>query len=238
MCVDCNGSGSELRSRRDFVRAAGVASLSLPLLLHRGSSVLAATPERDIICKDAWGARPPNGSFRRHTIQRLTVHHSGLRLRRNRHAPGRFRDWQRYHQSQGWPDIAYHVLIDRHGNIYKGRPSWAEGDTFTDYDPRGHFLVMCEGNFSEQRVPDVQLRALRDVLVWACVRFGVPSRTIRAHREYAATACPGSDLYRVIASERLGRMVRRRLQNGGVELERLCGKAGERRVAAIERGED
>ncbi|MDQ3217578.1 MAG: peptidoglycan recognition protein family protein [Actinomycetota bacterium] len=168
----------------------------------------------------------------------MTVHHSGLRLRRNRHAPGRFRDWQRYHQSQGWPDIAYHVLIDRHGNIYKGRPSWAEGDTFTDYDPRGHFLVMCEGNFSEQRVPDVQLRALRDVLVWACVRFGVPSRTIRAHREYAATACPGSDLYRVIASERLGRMVRRRLQNGGVELERLCGKAGKRRVAAIERGED
>jgi hypothetical protein len=238
VCIDGDGPGAGLRSRRDFVREAAVVGMSLPLLLHGESVALAATREREIICKDAWGARPSSGRFRRHRVQRLTVHHSGRALWRNRQAPERIRDSQRYHQTQGWPDIAYHVLIDRHGNIYKGRPSWAEGDTFTDYDPRGHFLVMCEGNFSEQRIPDAQIHALRDVLAWARDRFEVAPRTIRGHRDYAATACPGTDLYRLIASDRLRGMVQRRLHNGGVELEKLCGESARRRVAAIERGED
>jgi hypothetical protein len=192
----------------------------------------------EILCKDAWGARPSSGRFERHTVKRLTVHHSGLRLRDNRDAPGRFRRWQREHQALGWPDIAYHVLIDRHGNVYKGRPSWARGDTRTSYDPTGHFLVMCEGNFGQQDVSRRQLTALVDVLAWASVEFDVSPRTIKGHRDYAATACPGKLLYDRVEGGGLRRKVRRRLDQGGVRLQQLCGDDGRRRVQAIENGND
>jgi hypothetical protein len=219
-------------TRRRFL--AWVAA-TLPIL--RTSVAQAAAVERDVICRRAWGARPPNAGLRRHTIRRLTVHHSGIALTDNRQAPARFRSHQASHQARGWPDIAYHYLIDRHGNIYKGRYHWAKGDTATDYDPRGHLLVMCEGNFGEQRPSRAQVRALVDVLAWACREFDVRPSRIRGHRYYAHTACPGSRLQSLLGGTIQDR-VRTRLGEGGVRLVGLCGDAGRRRVAAIERGED
>ena len=197
---------------------------------------LAATRSRDLICRDAWGARAWRDGLRRHTIKRLTVHHSAVALTDNRQAPGRFRSHQSAHQARGWPDIAYHYLIDRNGNIYKGRPHWAKGDTATDYDPRGHLLVMCEGNFAEQRPSRAQVAALVDVLAWAVREFGVPARLIRGHGHYAHTACPGVGLNRLLHGTIQDR-VRERLASGGVRLVKLCGRAGNRRVVAIERGD-
>jgi N-acetyl-anhydromuramyl-L-alanine amidase AmpD len=144
---------------------------------------------------------------------------------------------QQDHFSEGWPDIAYHILVDRHGNVYKARPTWAKGNTRTNYNPRGHLLVMCIGNFNEQAVPRRQLRGLINVLAWACARFDVRPRTIRGHRDYAATACPGNNLQRLINTGAIRRRVRERL-HPGVDLDRLCGRAGRRRVNAIEEGRD
>jgi hypothetical protein len=191
-----------------------------------------------MICKEAWGARPADGRFRRHEIERITIHHSGVKLTDNRDAPARFRAYQRDHQAGGWPDIAYHVLIDRHGNVYKGRHAWAVGDTHTSYDPTGHYLVMCEGNMSEQDVSIRQMRGLIEVLTWAVRHFDVPPRRIKGHRDYAATACPGSNLYRRIENGTIKRRVAARLKEGGVTMHRLCGDAGKRRVERIENGSD
>lgn len=220
--------------------AAAIAIGSNRKLLRIADAQAATgSPKRvDIICKDAWGARPPSGKFRAHTIQRITVHHSAVQLTDNRDAPGHFRSYQADHQSLGWPDIAYHVLIDRHGNVYKGRPSWARGDSRTDYNPAGHFLVMCDGNFGQQDISRAQMTALVDVLAAACRRYGVPRWTIKAHRDYAATSCPGKLLYDRLESGRLRRRVRERLEAGGAELHRLCGDAGKRRVRRIENGTD
>lgn len=232
-------------SRRDFLERATLlaAAPTLPWWLDwiideewmRSSG---SSRRIDVICKKAWGAEPVNGRFSRHTVRRLTVHHSGGILRRNRRAPDQLRAIQRYHQSRGFPDIAYHFIVDRHGNVYKGRPTWARPDTFTDYNPRGHLTVMCLGNFSEQKIPAPQVSAARDVLAWAIEEFDVPIRKIRGHRDYTATACPGDDLYRLIENRKLRRAVRRRLDRGGTTLDRLCGREGRRRVRAIERGDD
>jgi hypothetical protein len=189
-----------------------------------------------MICRRAWGARPPSGEFHRHRIRRLTVHHSAVVLRDNRKAPERFRDHQAAHQAEGWPDIAYHILIDRNGHVYEGRPFWARGDTATDYRPRGHLLVLCEGNFDRQRPSREQAASLADVLAWAVRRFDVPVARIKGHRDYAATACPGRRLYRLIEDGTLRRRVRRRLRGGGVRLDEICGKAGRRLVRDIEAG--
>lgn len=251
MCDSCGtGDGSGL-SRRGFLarlpgiagRAATVSFLAGELLRDTFPATdldprLAARRTRRILCKDAWGGTPHGPGLHRHTVRRLTVHHSGVKITDNRDAPGRFRAYQRDHRSLGWPDIAYHVLIDRHGNVYKGRPAWARGDTRTEYDTRGHFLVMCEGNMSEQDVSIRQMSALVDVLAWACRRFDVRPRTIGGHRDYAQTDCPGSALLSEIRGGELQRRVRKRLGSGGVNVRRLCGDAGRRRVRDIENGTD
>src|SRR5919106_643636 len=167
---DHDGMQGRAMSRRRFLTllAGAFASIALPW-----RSALAAR-KVTMICRRAWGARPPSGEFHRHRIRRLTVHHSAVVLRENRKAPERFRDHQAAHQARGWPDIAYHILIDRNGHVYEGRPLWARGDTSTDYRPRGHLLVLCEGNFDRQRLSREQAASLADVLAWAVRRFDVP----------------------------------------------------------------
>lgn len=175
--------------------------------------------------------------MRAHRIVRVTVHHSGVAFWDNRRAPARFRSHQANHQARGWPDIAYHLLIDRHGHVYRGRPLWARGDTATNYNPRGHLLVMCEGNFNTQAPTAAQVKALVHVLAWACVKYDLPLRRIKGHRDVASTSCPGDGLYRLLEDGSIRRRVRRRINRGGVSLRNICGDAGDRLVTRIERGD-
>lgn len=219
-------------SRRRFLRGLPVAALALVGLARPAL----AGRRVQLICRRAWGAQPPTGEFERHRIRRLTVHHSAVLLADNRDAPAHIRSHQRSHQARGWPDIAYHVVVDREGNAYEGRPMWAVPDTATDYDPTGHFTVMCEGNFEEQRPTRSQVAALVDVLAWASARFDVPPRTIAGHRDHASTACPGDALQRLIEGGEIRRRVKQRLAAGGVRLVELCGAEGRERVEEIEAG--
>ena len=62
----------------------------------------------------------------------MTIHHTGVVLGDNRNAPARLRQHQQLHQNdRGWIDIAYHVGIDRNGNIYELRDPGIKGDTAT-----------------------------------------------------------------------------------------------------------
>jgi hypothetical protein len=214
---------------------AVVAASIAPVVSDR-SQATGAARSVDVICRDAWGAQPATGPYLPHVVDRVTIHHSGVVLRDNRDAPTHLRAYQRDHQSLGWPDIAYHFLVDLHGNVYRGRPPWARGDTRTTYDPAGHLLIMCIGNFEVQGVPRAQLSAAIDLAAWGCARFDVAPRLISGHRDWAATTCPGDRLYRSLADGSFRRRVRRRL--GSVRLDPLCGRAGARRVRRIEAGTD
>ena len=190
----------------------------------------------EAVCPEAWSALPVIGKFETHTIERLTVHHTAVVLEDNRQAPARARQHQQYHQELGWPDLAYHFLIDAGGNVYRGRPVTAVGDTATEYDPTGHFLVCCEGHFDQQVVSQAQLASLVDVLAWAALEFDVSPETISGHRDWASTTCPGEDLHGYLASGYLRDAVVERLSAGGAQMEEVCGSAGTARVAAIESG--
>jgi len=189
----------------------------------------------EALCRDAWGAAAPTGKFREHTIERMTVHHTARPLLDNREAPAAIRGHQRFHQlDRGWPDIAYHFIIDLEGNVYEGRPLTAVGDTATSYDPTGHFLVSCEGDFESQEFPSAQQEALVQMLAWAALTFSVDPSTIRGHRDLAATTCPGDNLYALIGSGTMEREVRTMTETYSVELEVLCGEEALARVEAIE----
>lgn len=187
--------------------------------------------ELSLLCRDAWGAVPARGRLGRHTVRRLMVHHDAAVLERNRDAPARLRQHQRFHIEQGWGDIAYHVAVDRRGHAYELRDVSAPGDTATGYDPSGWFLAVALGNLQVQAPTDEQLEGLARVLAWAARRHGA-APAVAAHRDHAATACPGDHMM-----ARLDALTRRTEQLvGRVEAVRLCGASGRERVAAIESG--
>ncbi|MCP5025570.1 MAG: N-acetylmuramoyl-L-alanine amidase [Actinomycetia bacterium] len=171
-----------------------------------------------------------------HTIERLTVHHTAGAYTDNTQSPARVRSFQSFHQEQGWPDLAYHHLVDRNGNVYEARPTSGKGDTFTNYDPAGHYLVVCDGDFTQQTPTNAQISALVDMLAWASGQFGVSAQTLGTHRDYAATACPGGGLGNLVDSGALRAQVEAQLAAGGTTLNVLTGQAALDRVTAIEGG--
>ncbi|MCF6389356.1 peptidoglycan recognition protein family protein [Mycobacterium sp. MBM] len=191
-----------------------------------------------LLCRDAWGAAAPAPGGVAHTITRMTLHHTAVSLGDNSNAPGRLRQHQQYHQgTQGWVDIAYHLSVDRNGNIYELRRPEIAGDTATSYDPAGHFLVLCEGNFEEEEVSEAQLHGAAMAFAWASRQFQISTDTLGGHRDAAPdTVCPGTNLYSRLSSGELRRRVEDLLVAGGVDLQPICGPEAGAIVAEIEAG--
>jgi hypothetical protein len=223
------------------VSATAATHASLTTSPRSGPPAPAATPlsvaAAQLLCRDAWGARPARAGGRPHSITRMTLHHEAVVLGDNRNAPGRLRQDQRFHQEQhGWIDIAYHVGVDRNGNIYELRSPKIAGDSATNYDTTGHFLVLCEGDFDQEAVSEAQLQGAAIAFAWAAQTFGVATSTLAGHRDLAPTSCPGASLYAHLSSGDLKRRIDDLLAAGGVDLRLFCGPAATARVAAIEAG--
>jgi hypothetical protein len=171
-----------------------------------------------IASRESWGARTADVSrLTHHTVTRLTVHHAGTQAGTN--GPPQFRGWQNFHiDDRGWPDIAYHLLIGMDGTVYEARDPAFRGDTGTTYDTTGHFLVVVEGNFNDERPTDAQIESLTAVLAGASAQFGVSPSTISGHRDHAATSCPGTNLASIIDSGELRRSVEALIVSGGARL--------------------
>ena len=190
-----------------------------------------------MLCRESWGARPARPGGRAHTVSRLTLHHSGVVLGDNARAVSRLRQHQRYHQdSQGWIDIAYHLSVDRNGHIYELRTPKVAGDTATDYDTTGHFLVVCEGDFDQEEITEAQLHGAALAFAWATQNFHIAPKTLGGHRDFASTSCPGANLYARLANGEIERRVDRLVAAGPVDLKQFCGPAADAKVAQIEAG--
>jgi hypothetical protein len=187
-----------------------------------------------MLCRDAWGAAPSRTTEASHVPARLTLHHTAAVLGDNRNAPGRLRQHQRFHLDRGFSDIAYHVGVDRNGNVYELRDPHVPGETFTEYDPSGHFLVLAEGEFDTEVPSDAQLEGLAHVIAAAARGHAIPVDTLTGHRDHAGTACPGDNLYARMADLR-ARAVQ--ILDEEPELSMWCDERAYERIAAIERGE-
>ena len=203
------------------------------------TSEIAATtvPEREVVTievrsRESWGASEPDADLTAHSIDRITVHHTA-RPHDDTPMEEKLQRWQNYHQSIGFGDIAYHMVIAADGTIYQGREYDYVGSTRTSYDPTGHFLPSLDGMFDElwdspnddDDEPDgadelsaEQLGSLLDLLAWASVEFGIPPAEIAGHRDYAATACPGTVVHEMLQSGEIAERVQERIDTSDFEL--------------------
>ena len=224
------------RTALNFAGAVTLAALGVSSTSGAGAAGAAAA-DGVILPRSAWGARPPRPGGRPHTITRMTIHHSAVALPDNRGIVARLQQHQRYHQDdQGWIDIAYHYAVDRNGNIFALRDTAIAGDTATDYDTTGHFLVLCEGNFDEETVSDAQLNGAALICAWAARQFGITTATLASHKEVTpVTSCPGSGLESHLTSGDLKRRISTTIADG-FTLNPVSGQEAQTIVAAITAG--
>jgi hypothetical protein len=95
---------------------------------------------------------------------------------------------------------------------------------------------LCEGDFDQEVVTEAQLAAAALVFAWAVQRFHISSDTLGAHRDFAATACPGANLYAHLAPGDFKRRIDDLLVAGSVDLRSACGPDAAATVADIEAG--
>src|SRR5687768_7193954 len=131
--------------------------------ISRSSSQL----EPVIIPRAGWNANEPR-SFQKHVPSRITVHHEGTFFDKTGDAAKKIRNIQIWGMGpdRKWADIPYHFLIAPDGKIYEGRDVFTVGETATEYDPSGHLLITCLGNYEVQEVSEETFNSLVTLIAY------------------------------------------------------------------------
>ena len=174
-----------------------VASLLLAL-----AGCASTPPAPEIIGVQAWGGSTAASNAPPQHITHITIHHQGEIWKEGSDVEAylrRLQQWSRL--TKHWADIPYHYVIAQDGRIYAARPLTLAGDTNTEYDPRGHALVMLVGNFEEQQPTPAQLKAAVELTAWLARQHHLGLEAIASHRDHSSqTVCPGRNLYAYLES--------------------------------------
>jgi hypothetical protein len=177
-----------------------ILAIALTLSCSPGRKATTASSEVTIIPRSGWTANDPR-PFKQHEPVRITIHHEGTRFEPTKDAAKHIKNVQVWGmgKDRNWTDIPYHFLIAPDGTIYEGRNVFTVGETATEYDPSGHLLITCLGNFEEQEVSEQQLDALVKLIAHACRKYKIPYETIASHKDHSSkTSCPGKNLYQYL----------------------------------------
>lgn len=159
----------------------------------------------------------------------LLVHHTAGASTYSRSAvPGIIRNVFLYQTgtAKGWPDTCYNFFIDRYGGVWEGRKGSLDGPVTADATggSQGFAQLVClMGNFETAEPTPAMIDALARLLGWLGARDGidlnqrnkvsfvsrgsnkwrkgakVSARPISGHRDMSYTACPGRNVYPLLA---------------------------------------
>lgn len=191
---------SEMRNmtRRDFIKrvalgAAGAILLPLTVpLLSAEAAWQTGGAAMGIRVKETYL------SFRslsnREQTDVIILHHIG-----NTNADVSAATVHQWHLANGWAGIGYHYLIRKDGTIERGRPRDTVGAHC--YGENWHSIgVNIVGNFETNEPTAAQIASAERLVAALCRLYGLrPSgETIKGHRDFNATACPGENLYAML----------------------------------------
>lgn len=132
-------------------------------------------------------------------VAHITVHHDGIPTvfwgEDLAGCRSRIEFIRRGHRNKGWGDIGYHLIIDRAGRVWEGRPLQWQGAHVRNHN-EGNIGILVMGNFEVQKPTQAQLASLDRVVRTAKSQWKVAKKNLRSHREWedASTSCPGKHL--------------------------------------------
>jgi hypothetical protein len=155
----------------------------------------------------------------KHHIDKLTLHHTATPHSAGENIREKLANMQAWgEKDRNWFDVPYHFFVDMDGGIYEARDYHYMGDTNTRYDPRGHFLINCYGNYNQTEPNKQQLESIAKLMAWAAAEYHIDPLKIYGHSDLAQTSCPGDNLYKYIQDGTFEKMVKAILANGKPEL--------------------
>lgn len=185
--------------KRVFIIALALTTLSICVNAQKAPT---------IISRSEWKANKPVGEGNKHTIEFITIHHTATKQRTDLPIETKLKNLQAFSQREdkltsgktkpAWFDVPYHYYIAVDGKIAEGREIGFAGDTNTAYDPTGHALIVVEGSFGTDEPTAAQLESLRAMVKWLAKTYKVSGDKIKGHKDYADTACPGSNLEKLL----------------------------------------
>jgi len=154
-----------------------------------------------------WRALPPTNPLSPDPLPwRVTLHHTDGRYTASlAESLEEARFIQDFHQNgRKWNDIAYHYLVDPLGNIIEGRPLETHG-AHTLNNNEGNVGIVLFGSYHapQNHAPTAaQLASVGTLGRFLVRRFGIDPSSLKGHRDYKKTDCPGDLLYVKLAELR------------------------------------
>ncbi len=147
-----------------------------------------------------WRAQPPTNPLSPDPLPwRITLHHTDGRYTANlAESLDETRFIQDFHQNgRKWSDIAYHFVVDPRGNIIEGRPLETLG-AHTLSNNEGNVGIVLLGTYhapKNDQTTAAQLAAVAVIGRFLVKRFGIDPASLKGHRDYKQTDCPGDLAY-------------------------------------------
>ena len=162
----------------------------------------ADAPRPAVHDRSEWHAVPPHEAYIPHAPYRLTLHHSDTKQSYTlADTLQEVKFIQDFHMNgRGWNDIAYHFLIDAAGNIVEGRPEGVVGSHVQNQNT-GNIGIVMLGTYHPPKndpVTKEQLDAFVRVASYVIDKYGIDRETLKGHRDYKSTDCPGDELYALL----------------------------------------
>ncbi len=164
--------------------------------------------------RTCWSARAATGSTTMGALNRAVIHHTASSSDYNTtgltDSKARVRGVQNYHMdNNGWSDIGYHFLVDKHGNIFTGRKDSGSLSVIVrgahdgcNSDSYGFTALGYYHPPYNNAVTTALLNGLEKAIAWRMPPGWTPTGSgstycsgvtdkIIGHRSVSATACPG-----------------------------------------------
>lgn len=154
-----------------------------------------------------WRAQPPTNPLSPDPLPwRITLHHTDGRytatLAESLEETFFIQD---FHQNgRKWNDIAYHYIVDPSGNIIEARPLETLG-AHTLNNNEGNVGVALLGTYHAPKnnpTTAAQRAAVGSLGRYLVRRFGIDPVSLKGHRDYKQTDCPGDLAYTKLAELR------------------------------------
>lgn len=152
-----------------------------------------------LIGRAAWGAKPSKEPFEPHSPVKITLHHTDTpQTWTLAESEEEVRFIQEFHQrGRGWNDIGYHFLVDASGHVFEGRPEGVIG-AHTQYNNTGNVGVALLGTHHPPKndaVTPLEENAVAAVGRYLVAKYGIDPNSLKGHRDYKETDCPGDVAY-------------------------------------------